>query len=157
MGTALDPPARSAELETPAPEPGPDRPAWWPTGVTDAMVWPPGWRRWVERDAVIATAPAPAADVPPRLELRIGSATIDGADVVVEDEDRYDHGGHEVEYRRLGHRVGDVELVSEEWRWVVGGELVVLTATVPLVDYLDVHELFEEVAMSVDPPADLGR
>jgi len=118
----------------------------------DAVVWPPGWRRLTIGGAVVATSPTlPGGRPPARLEWRRGApaAELDGADI--EDEDRYDLVGHEVGYRRLGHRAGDVELVSEEWRWQVDGELLVLTGTVPRADYLAVCDLFEEVAAGVDP------
>lgn len=116
----------------------------------DAVVWPPGWRRETIGGAVVATSPTrPDGRPPARLEWRRGAPEPDGA--VVEDEDRYDLVGHDVGYRRLGHRTGGVDLVSEEWRWQVGGEQLVLTGTVPRADYLAVCDLFEEVAAAVDP------
>ena len=118
----------------------------------DAVVWPPGWRRQTVGGAIVATSPIPPGGRPPaRLEWRRGAPApeLDGA--VVEDEDRYDLVGHEVGYRRLGHRAGDVELVSEEWRWQIGREPLVLTGTVPRADYLAVCDLFDEVAAGVDP------
>lgn len=68
----------------------------------------------------------------------------------MEDEDRFELGGHEVGYRRIGHRVAGVELVSEEWTWLAGGATYVLTGTVVREDYLDLCDLFEDVAASVD-------
>ena len=117
----------------------------------DALVWPPGWWRQTIGGAVVATSPTrPSGRPPARLEWRRGApAELDGA--VIEDEDQYDLVGHEVGYRRLGHRAGDVELVSEEWRWQFDDELLVLTGTVPRADYLAVCDLFEEVAAGVDP------
>jgi hypothetical protein len=113
---------------------------------------PPGWRRRRHRDgALVATAPAAGAGgVPPRLAWRTGPPpAYDGLDV--EDEDGFDLDGHEVGYRRFGHRVGGVEVVSEEWTWLVDGVPHVLTGTVRREDYLVVCDLFEEVAASVDP------
>ncbi|MGH3346956.1 MAG: hypothetical protein ACRDO4_08230, partial [Nocardioides sp.] len=118
----------------------------------DAIVWPPGWRRRSVGGAVVATGPPrPDGARPARLEWRRGAPSPEVEDAVVEDEDRYNLAGHEVSYRRLGHRADGVELVSEEWRWQVGDEVLVLTGTVPRADYLTVCDLFEEVAAGVDP------
>lgn len=104
------------------------------------------------RGAVVATSPTRVGDRPPaQVAWRRGAPSADPGDAVVEDEDRYDLAGHEVGYRRLGHRADGVELVSEEWRWQVGDQVVVLTGTVPRADYLAVCDLFEEVAAGVDP------
>ncbi|MGZ5398459.1 MAG: hypothetical protein ACXWDM_00505 [Nocardioides sp.] len=107
---------------------------------------PVGWRRSRRGDVVVATRPGPSAA---RLEWRTGSLPVYDAPVV-EDEDSFELSGHPVDYRRLGHRAGGVELVSEEWTWWVDGERLVLTGTVPRDDYLSVCDLFEDVAATVE-------
>lgn len=110
---------------------------------------PPGWRRRRRDGALVATAPGRPDGAPPaRLVWRTGPAPA-YAGLEVEDEDRFDLDGHEVGYRRFGHRVDGVEVVSEEWTWLVDGLAHVLTGTVRREDYLDVCDLFEEVAASV--------
>ena len=110
---------------------------------------PLGWRQSRRDGVVVATRPGPA---PARLEWRSGSPpAYDG--LVVEDEDAFDLAGHQVGYRRFGHRAEGVELVSEEWTWRVDGERRMLTGTVPRDDYLSVCDLFEDVAATVDPGA----
>lgn len=108
---------------------------------------PVGWRR--TRRGGVVTATRPGAS-PARLELRTGSVPAYHA-VEVEDEDAFELSGHQVDYRRFGHRAGGVELVSEEWTWRVDGARLVLTGTVPRADYLSVCDLFEDVAATVDP------
>lgn len=119
----------------------------------DPLVLPPGWRRRRRGPALLATAPAgPNHRPPPRVEWRTGPPRA-YVDLDVEDEDRFDLNGHEVGYRRFGHRVDSVEVVSEEWTWLVDDVAYVLTGTVRREEYLAVCDLFEEVALSVDPCA----
>lgn len=108
---------------------------------------PVGWRRSRRGGVLVATRPGPS---PARLEWRTGPPpAYDG--LVVEDEDAFDLAGHPVDYRRVAHRRGGVELVSEEWTWRVDGEQLVLTGTVRRDDYLSVCDLFEDVAATVEP------
>jgi len=104
-----------------------------------------GWRHSRRAGVVTATRPGPS---PARLEWRAGTPPAYDA-LVVEDEDSFDLSGRPVDYRRFGHRAGDIEMVSEEWTWRVDGDLVTLTGTVPREDYLSVCELFEDVAATV--------
>lgn len=112
----------------------------------EPFVVPVGWRRSRRGGVVIATRPGPS---PARLDWRIGSTPAYDA-LVVEDEDAFDLSGHPVHYRRFGHRVDGVELVSEEWTWQVDGERMALTGTVSRGDYLSVCDLFEDVAATVE-------
>ncbi|QZY28902.1 hypothetical protein [Nocardioides coralli] len=116
----------------------------------DPVVWPPGWRRRHSSHVTTATAPTPPDQRPAaRLELRAGGPPAYCV-VEVEDEDDFDVEGHSVHYRRLGHREAGVEVLSEEWTWLVDGASWVLTGTVRREDYLAVCEVFEAVAASVD-------
>lgn len=108
---------------------------------------PPGWRVHRRGPALVATGPGP---VPARLEWRCGSPPAYEAEVV-EDEDSFDLAGREVGYRRVGHRAGGRELLSEEWTWSLGEERRVLTGTVAREAYLSVCDLFEDVAATVEP------
>lgn len=123
--------------------------------LDDALVWPPGWARTTVAGGRVATSPrrSPTA-MAASLEWRAGPPPAHD-DVEVEDEDAFEVGGHPVGYRRFGHRVAGREVVSEEWTWEVDGVAHVLTGTVPREDYLEVCEVFEAAAASVDP-AQLG-
>jgi hypothetical protein len=116
----------------------------------EPVLWPPGWPRRSVRGTTTATAPDPPARQPAaRLELRTGSPpAYDAAEV--EDEDTVELGGHPVAYRRVGHREGEAEVVSEEWTWLLDDVPHVLTGTVRREDYLEVCDLFETVAASVE-------
>lgn len=108
---------------------------------------PAGWRVHPAGEALVATGTGPPAV---RLEWRCGSPPAYDAEVV-EDEDSFELDGQVVGYRRVGHREGGVEVLSEEWTWSHGEERRVLTGTVAREDYLAVCELFEDVAATVEP------
>ncbi|MBS4752867.1 hypothetical protein KG112_08615 [Nocardioides sp. zg-ZUI104] len=78
------------------------------------------------------------------------------ADFELEDAERYDLGGEEVDYRRFGHRVGDVAVVCDQWAWAFGDLGVTLTGSVAREDYLDYGDVFEEVATTVRIPGAAG-
>lgn len=119
---------------------------------SDPLLLPPGWL--VRRDGPVteATVRGGPGGVRPRLEWRPGPPPAYD-DVALEEVEDLDLWGHRVRYRRFGHRVRGVEVVSEEWRWGEGSEGHVLTGTVLREDYLAVCDLFEEVACSVDLPS----
>jgi hypothetical protein len=70
---------------------------------------------------------------------------------VVEDEDRFDLAGVEVDYLRVGHRADGHELVSEVWVWLVDGHAWSVSGTVDRADYALWCEVFEQVAATFDP------
>ena len=113
----------------------------------EPFVVPSGWTVSTSGGTVVATRPGPS---PARIELRHESPPSYDA-MVVEDEDSFDLAGHRVDYRRFGHCPGGVELVSEEWTWLVGDRRLVLTGTVAREDYLSVCDVFEDVAATVEP------
>jgi hypothetical protein len=75
----------------------------------------------------------------------------------VEDDDRFELNGREVAYHRLGYRARGVDVVAEQWAWLLGGAEagggigVTLTAAVARSRYADYADLFEEVAATLDP------
>lgn len=127
-------------------------------GPPEPLLWPPGWRRRTSGTTTSATAPARPGRPPPpaRLELRTGGVAVHHA-IDVEDEEVLDLDGHPVTYRRFGHREDGAELVSEEWTWQVDDVLHVLTGTVRRDGYLEVCDLFETAAASVDVDQLRGR
>lgn len=68
----------------------------------------------------------------------------------LEDEDAFDLGEHRVAYRRFAHRLGSLELLSDQWAWLVDGLGVTLTCTVAREDYATFCDLFESVAATVE-------
>ncbi|UUW90257.1 hypothetical protein [Pimelobacter simplex] len=78
---------------------------------------------------------------------------LDGLDV--EDTDRLDLDGRAVVYHRIGHRLrhrlGTLEVVAEQWSWLVDGVGVTLTGSVARADYADYADVFEEVAATLVP------
>ncbi|WP_345453759.1 hypothetical protein [Nocardioides marinquilinus] len=158
------------------------------TETTDAplslsYVLPPTWRRRRGSDpargvVVAARAPAlPPSGVRPEVVLHraavpdadLGTwreaATAELADLLddahLDDHDRFDLMGHEVDYRRLTHRLGTADVVCEQWAWLAGGTGVVLTCSAALEDYPDYCDLFELVAESVElaeptPPVEVA-
>lgn len=70
-------------------------------------------------------------------------------DFVLEDDDAYDLDGLPVDYRRFAHRVGAVDVLCDQWQWLVDGVGVVLTGSVARDDYADYCEVFEGVAATV--------
>lgn len=130
---------------------------------------PPGWHRRGDTASgvVVAARPPslPRSGVSPELVLRC--VPVDGdlqtwrdvavtdlrrqlADFALEDVDSYELGDHLVDYRRFGHRFGAVDVLTEQWAWLLGGVGVTLTATVAREDYADYGELFELVAGTVE-------
>lgn len=71
-------------------------------------------------------------------------------DLEVEDIDTVDLDGHPVTYLRFSHRVGDTDVLCDQWQWRVEGAAVTLTGSVAREDYADYCDLFEEVAASVE-------
>lgn len=68
----------------------------------------------------------------------------------IEDADQFDLGGEPVDYHRFSHRVGSVDVVCDQWSWVVDGVGVTLTGSVAREDYADYCDLFEDVAATVE-------
>lgn len=68
----------------------------------------------------------------------------------VEDTDEYDLGIQPVSYRRFGHRLGTVDVVCDQWAWVVDGIGLTLTGSVARSEYADYCDLFEDVAATVE-------
>lgn len=141
---------------------------------------PPRWRRTSDpsRGVVVAarSPEVPGSGVRPELVLRCVpvsddprsdgpvcddlGAWRDGAlaelasrldDFELEDEDRYELGGHEVAYRRFAHRTALDDLVCDQWAWLVDGRGLTLTCTVAREDYADYCDLFEAIAETFDP------
>ena len=71
----------------------------------------------------------------------------------LEDEDVFELGGHDVVYRRFGHGVTGVPVLSDQWLWVVDGLGHQLLGTVAADDYADYCDVFESVAETFDPQA----
>lgn len=74
----------------------------------------------------------------------------------VEDGDQFELDGRPVAYHRLGHRYGALEVVAEQWAWLVDGVGVTLTGSVARCDYADYGDLFEEVAATLVPSVSAG-
>jgi hypothetical protein len=87
--------------------------------------------------------------------LQVSDADARRRDYDLEDDDCFEVAGHECVYRRFGHTVSGVPVLSDEWLWVVDGIAHVLLGTVPAPDYEDYCDLFESVADTFDP--DVGR
>ncbi|MDN5743936.1 MAG: hypothetical protein L0H31_02310 [Nocardioidaceae bacterium] len=88
------------------------------------------------------------ADLPPDGASCAG--TVPGQRTEVEDHDAFDLNGHHVDYRRLSHQIGRVEVVDEQWAWLIDEVVITLTCSVALEDYLDYGDLFEQVADTVE-------
>ncbi|MEO6512412.1 MAG: hypothetical protein ABIO16_15550 [Nocardioides sp.] len=71
----------------------------------------------------------------------------------LEDEDLFELGGHEVVYRRFGHAVAAVPVLTDQWLWVVDGVAHQLLGTVAVDEYVDYCDVFESVAETFDPAA----
>ncbi|GAA3677923.1 hypothetical protein GCM10022237_41680 [Nocardioides ginsengisoli] len=75
----------------------------------------------------------------------------------IEDDDRFELNGRAVVYHRLGYRARGVDVVAEQWAWLIdvpgagGGIGVTLTGAVARSRYADYADLFEEVAATLDP------
>ena len=72
-------------------------------------------------------------------------------DFLLEDEDRFSAGLHDVAYRRFAHRRGAHDLVCDRWAWEVGGWRLLLDATCSREDYEQFCDPFEQIAESFDP------
>jgi hypothetical protein len=106
----------------------------------------------VRPELVLRAAPVAAPSATWRVRaLAELAARLPGFDL--EDEDDVDLDGVAAAYRRFGHRDGLVDLVSEQWAWLVDAHGVTLTGTVAREDYADYCEVFEAVAATVDPAA----
>jgi hypothetical protein len=120
---------------------------------------------------VSARAPAmPPSGVRPELTVRVVAvdpdrdlvawredALGDLADALVdfelEDDDGFDLEGHDVRYHRFAHRIGTVDVLCDQWAWLVGGRGVTLTCSAARTDYPDWCDLFEAIAATLDPVA----
>ncbi len=71
----------------------------------------------------------------------------------VEDEDCFDLLGHDVAYHRFAHRRGAVDVLCDQWAWLVDGLGITLTCSVAREDYWDYCDMFEAVAETVEPAA----
>lgn len=71
-------------------------------------------------------------------------------DFALEEADEYALGDHVVAYRLFAHRFGTVDVLSEQWAWLVDGLGVTLTCSVAREDYPVLCELFEAVAGTVE-------
>lgn len=126
---------------------------------------PPRWRRRADPDhGVLLAARAPVlSGVPPELVLRWSPVDTDletwraGAmhDLAerlvafeVDDVDRFESAHGPVIYHRFAHRLGLVNVVCDQWSWVVDGVGLTLTGTVACEDYPDYCDVFELVAQS---------
>ena len=69
----------------------------------------------------------------------------------LEDDDCFDIGGRDTVYRRFGHTLGSVVVVSDQWLWVVEGTGHQLLGTVAADAYEDYCDVFESVADTFDP------
>ncbi len=67
----------------------------------------------------------------------------------VEDAETLDLEGSPVSYHRFSHRLGDVDVLCDQWAWSVDGVGVTLTGSVARADYADYCDLFEDVAATV--------
>lgn len=141
-----------------------------------AIALPPSWRRTSDpaRGVLVAARPpgVPASGVPPTVRLccqrvaeqlgpwrhrSLTELALRVDDFELEDEDDYEADGHDVAYRRFAHRADGVDLLSDQWAWLVDGLGVTLTCSVAREDYADWCDVFEVIAETVDPtPAALG-
>ncbi len=143
-----------------------------PTAVQHAITVavPPRWRRRTDpANGVIVSARAPnlpVSGVRPDLTLRCApvgdddlvawrASAIDDlagllVDFALEDEDEYDLLGHDVAYRRFAHRVGTVDVLCDQWAWLIDGQGVTLSCSAAREDYPDYCDLFDTIAESVE-------
>lgn len=66
----------------------------------------------------------------------------------IDDDDEI--AGRPVGYRRFGHRVGAVDVICEQWVWVVDGVGVTFTGSVARADYADYADVFESIAATIE-------
>ncbi len=156
---------RSHERPTRRPD---QRPTQRPDQLT--LTLPASWRRLADPDSgllVAARAPSlPTSGVRPGLTLRCepvpgqppdwhAISLRDRAARLVaydlEDEDEFELAGREVSYCRYAHRQRGVEVLSDEWAWLVDGVGFVLTCTAAREDYPDLCDLFDAIAETFEP------
>ena len=82
---------------------------------------------------------------------QVAEADASRPDLELEDEDAFELGGHDVVYRRFGHAVSGVPVLSDQWLWVVDGLGHQLLGTVATDEYADYCDVFESVAETFDP------
>lgn len=133
---------------------------------------PPQWRRRSDPDrGVLLSARSPfLPDSGVRPEIVVRYAAVDepldrwrtGAmrdlarrlvDFALEDDDEVALGEHDVAYRRFAHRSGTVDVLCDQWAWLVEGLGITLTAACARVDYPDYCDLFETVAETLEVSA----
>ena len=121
--------------------------------------------RWVRVRRGYSAPGVHGSGLAPRLEHRsspsrdrstTGASHVVDADAArpdydLEDDDCFDVAGHETVYRRFGHTVSGVPVLSDEWLWVVDGVAHLLLGTVAAEDYEDYCDVFESVAETFDP------
>lgn len=128
-------------------------------------------RRWATRtdpdhDVVVAARPPvlPPSGFPPEIVLRsvpveagLGAWREDAMAALdiqldrfeVEDSDEFDLDGQPVVYRRFAHRVGGIDVICDQWAWLVDGVGVTLTGSVAREEYAAYCDVFEDVATTV--------
>ncbi len=85
--------------------------------------------------------------------LRVADTDATRPDYDLEDDDCFEVAGHETVYRRFGHTVSEVPVLSDQWLWVVDGVAHLLLGTVAAEDYEAYCDVFESVAETFDPDA----
>jgi hypothetical protein len=68
----------------------------------------------------------------------------------LEDDDCFEVAGHDTVYRRFGHTVGRVPVLTDQWLWVVDGIGHQLVGTSAAAEYEDYCDVFESVAETFD-------
>lgn len=145
--------------------------------TTPLLIVPPGWHAHPDPapgpGVLLAVRGGPSwSGVPPELVLRRTEVPDDLLDdllgwraraltdlrslldfFALEDEEVIDLEGREVAYARFGHRGAGVDLVTEQWSWLLGRRGLTLSATVALEDYPDLCDVLEDAAASVEPGA----
>lgn len=168
-------PSQSRPRSQPSNRPG-SRPSNRPSNRPDelTLTLPASWRRLADPDnglLVAASAPRlPASGVRPGLTLRCEPVPGRPPDPVadwhaaslrdratrlaafdLEDEDEFDLADRAVSYCRYAHRRRGVELLSDEWAWLVEGVGFVLTCTAAREDYPDLCDVFDSIAEAFEP------
>ncbi len=143
--------------------------------TTDLLVLPTGWttHRSKSEGVLLSTrapAPGPSGRSPSMCLMRdrvSGSAAHWAQGVVadlarrrtdfdLDDEDVYLIGATDATYRRYGFRLGDDDLLCEEWSWLIDGSGYTLRCTAAREDYETFCDLFEQVAETFEPPLRLS-
>ena len=84
---------------------------------------------------------------------RVADSDASLPDYDLEDDDCFEVAGHETAYRRFGHTVSGIPVLSDQWLWVVEGVGHLLLGSVAAEDYEDYCDVFESVAETFDPDA----